>query len=142
MPSTWWTNSSPYSAIAASSPAYRLPIVTEVCRFEREHIRELQQRMNAVAARFEQVERNLRDERERVNAAERELREAQFSQRECRSKLGEIRNNRELALKQIDDLLQLAQHHDRTACQPCTNHYRETAIRGAAKARQALQESQ
>ncbi len=28
--------------------------------------------------------------------------------------------------------------HYRTTCQPCTDHYRQTATRGAAKARQAL----
>jgi RNase H-fold protein (predicted Holliday junction resolvase) len=53
--------------------------------------------MSRALARLEQAERALRDERERVNAVERELREAQFSQRECRGKIEEIANNRALA---------------------------------------------
>jgi hypothetical protein len=35
----------------------------------------------------------LRDEREQVNGAERELREAEFAQRECRNKLQEMAGN-------------------------------------------------
>ncbi|WP_319238736.1 chromosome segregation protein SMC [uncultured Propionivibrio sp.] len=80
----------------------RLFMADEAVESAREAIRELQMRLDAIASRFEQAERTLRDERERVNAAEREWREAQFSQRECRTKLGEIKNNRDLALKQID----------------------------------------
>ena len=47
----------------------------------------------------------LRDEREQVNSVERELREAQFSQRECRGKIDEITRGRELACKQIDRIV-------------------------------------
>jgi chromosome segregation protein len=61
--------------------------------------------MDAAKARFEQAERALRDEREQVNGVERELREAQFSQRECRNKIGEITSNRELACKQIERIV-------------------------------------
>ena len=43
----------------------------------------------------------MRDEREQLNSVERELREAQFSQRECRSKIDELIKNRELARKQL-----------------------------------------
>ena len=80
----------------------RLFIAEEAIATQREQIRELQQVMDGVLARFEQAERALRDEREQVNSVERELREAQFSQRECRNKIEEITNNRNLALKQID----------------------------------------
>ena len=79
----------------------RLFIADEAIEEQREQVRQLQQVMDAVRARFEQAERALRDEREQVNAVERDLREAQFSQRECRSKIEEITNNRELARKQI-----------------------------------------
>ena len=80
----------------------RLFIAEEAINEQREQIRELQQVMDGVLARFEQAERALRDERELVNTVERELREAQFSQRECRNKIEEIGNNRNLALKQIE----------------------------------------
>jgi chromosome segregation protein len=43
----------------------------------------------------------LRDEREQVNGAERELREAEFAQRECRNKLEELAGNQELARQQL-----------------------------------------
>ena len=62
--------------------------------------------MGSALARLEQTERALRDEREQVNAVERELREAQFSQRECRGKIEEIANNRALAKKQIDRIVE------------------------------------
>ena len=83
----------------------RLLIVDAAIDEAREHVERLKQQMATVTERFETVERSLRDERERANAAERELREAQFSQRECGSKLDDIRNNRELALKQIERLV-------------------------------------
>ncbi len=79
----------------------RLFIADEAIEEQREQIRQLQQVMDTARARFETAERVLRDEREQVNAVERELREAQFSQRECRNKIEEITNNRELARKQI-----------------------------------------
>ncbi len=79
----------------------RLFMADEAIEEKREQIRLLQQAMDSVLARFEQAERALRDERERVSAVERELREAQFSQRECRGKIDEIAKNRELARKQV-----------------------------------------
>ena len=79
----------------------RLFIADEAIEEKREQIRQLQRVMDTAKARFEQTERALRDEREQVNGVERELREAQFSQRECRSKIEEITNNSGLARKQI-----------------------------------------
>ena len=84
----------------------RLFVADEAIEAQREQIRELQQVMGSALARLEQVERALRDEREQVNAVERELREAQFSQRECRGKIEEIANNRALAKKQIDRIVE------------------------------------
>ena len=83
----------------------RLFLAEEAIDSEREQIRALQQAFDGLMARHEQTERALRDERERINAAERDWREAQFSQRECASKLVEIRNNRALAGKQIRRLV-------------------------------------
>ena len=79
----------------------RLFVADEAIEEQREQIRELQLVMDTARGRLELAERALRDEREQVNAVERELREAQFSQRECRNKIEEITNNRELARKQI-----------------------------------------
>ena len=84
----------------------RLFVADEAIEAQREQIRELQQVMGSALARLEQAERALRDEREQVNAVERELREAQFSQRECRGKIEEIANNRTLAKKQIDRIVE------------------------------------
>jgi chromosome segregation protein len=84
----------------------RLFLADEAIELAREQSRELQLVMDAAKGRFEQAERALRDERERVNAAERELREAQFAQRECGNKLEEISNNRELACKQIERIVE------------------------------------
>jgi chromosome segregation protein len=83
----------------------RLCIADEAIEVQREQLRQLQLVMDAAKARFEQAERALRDEREQVNGVERELREAQFSQRECRNKIGEITSNRELACKQIERIV-------------------------------------
>ena len=84
----------------------RLFVADEAIEVQREQIRELQNVMGLALARLEQTERALRDEREQVNAVERELREAQFSQRECRGKIEEIANNRALAKKQIDRIVE------------------------------------
>ena len=83
----------------------RLFIADEAIETQREEIRELQLVMDGARARLEQAERALRDEREQVNSVERELREAQFSQRECRGKIDEITRGRELACKQIDRIV-------------------------------------
>ena len=83
----------------------RLFIADEAIEAQREQIRALQLVMDAARARFEQTERALRDEREQVNGVERDLREAQFSQRECRNKIDEISRSRELALKQVERIV-------------------------------------
>ncbi len=93
----------------------RLLLADEAIEREREQLRLLQQEMDSVHARFEQAERALRDERERVNAAERELREAQFGQRECHNKIEEIGNNRDLACKQIERIVDELSHCAQTA---------------------------
>ena len=79
----------------------RLFMADEAIEEKREQLRLLQQAMDTVLERFERTERALRDEREQLNSVERELREAQFSQRECRSKIDELIKNRELARKQL-----------------------------------------
>ena len=94
----------------------RLFIADEAIEALREEIRERQSVMDGARARFELAERALRDEREQVNGVERELREAQFSQRECRGKIEEITGNRTLAYKQIerivDELARCAENVD------------------------------
>jgi chromosome segregation protein len=80
----------------------RLFIADEAIEVQREQLRELQTVMDGAKARFEQTERALRDEREQVNGVERELREAQFSQRECRNKLEEIASNLQMGRKQLE----------------------------------------
>ena len=79
----------------------RLFIADEAIEAQREQIRQLQLLMDTAKASFEQAERALRDEREQVNGVERELREAQFAQRECRSKIDEIVRGRDLAGQQL-----------------------------------------
>ncbi|WP_153115570.1 chromosome segregation protein SMC [Rhodocyclus tenuis] len=62
--------------------------------------------LDAARAAFEDAERRFRDEREQVAGGERELREAQFRERECRNKLDEIAGQQDLAqtqLERIDD---------------------------------------
>ncbi len=83
----------------------RLIIADDAIEVQREQIRQLQLLMDAAKAHFEQTDRALRDEREQVNGVERELREAQFSQRECRNKIEELSSNRELACKQIERIV-------------------------------------
>ncbi len=84
----------------------RLFIADEAIEVQREQVMQLQTIMAGAKARFEQAERALRDEREQVNGVERELREAQFSQRECRNKLEEISSSRELACKQLERIVE------------------------------------
>ena len=79
----------------------RLFIADEAIEAQREQIRELQLLMDGAKANFEAAERALRDEREQANGVERELREAQFSQRECRSKIDEAARSHDLARQQI-----------------------------------------
>ena len=68
---------------------------------QREAVAERQNLLGELKGKLEAAERSLRDEREQVAVAERELREAQFSQRECATKLDEIAGGRELAKQQL-----------------------------------------
>jgi len=79
----------------------RLSIAEQAIEVQREQIRQLQLVTDAARASFEQAERALRDEREQVNGVERELHEAQFSQREGRNKIEEIIRSQVLARQQI-----------------------------------------
>ena len=68
---------------------------------QREAVAERQHLLADLKGKLEAAERSLRDEREQVAVAERELREAQFSQRECATKLEEISTGRDLARQQL-----------------------------------------
>ena len=83
----------------------RLNAADTAIEAQRAQIGELQRVMDAAKARFEQAERALRDEREQVNGVERELREAQFAQRECRSKIDEVLRSGELARTQLERIV-------------------------------------
>ncbi|MDA0190719.1 MAG: chromosome segregation protein SMC, partial [Proteobacteria bacterium] len=83
----------------------RLFVAEEAIALQREQVMQQQTALIGVKARFEQAERALRDEREQVTGVERELREAQFSQRECRGKLEEISRARDLARKQLERIV-------------------------------------
>jgi chromosome segregation protein len=89
-------------AAEEESESERLFLADEAIDSQREQLRELQTVMEAARATLEQGERALRDEREQVNGAERELREAEFAQRECRNKLQELAGNRVLAQQQLE----------------------------------------
>jgi chromosome segregation protein len=80
----------------------RLFMADEAMENERDALGRLQAVFDSANTRFEQTGRALRDAREQLSGVERELREAQFSQRECRSKIDEIANTRELARKQLE----------------------------------------
>ena len=88
--------------VEEESESERLLLAEEAIDLQRAQLVELQTGMDTALASFEQSERALRDERERVNSAERELREAEFSQRECRNKRQELASNRELARRQLE----------------------------------------
>ena len=92
----------------------RLLIIDELIDVQREKIAQWQQTMDETSARFESSERALRDERERVGAAERDLREAQFAQRECVSQIETTARNEQLALQQVarmnDELTRCVDH--------------------------------
>ncbi|MBW7900023.1 MAG: chromosome segregation protein SMC [Rhodocyclaceae bacterium] len=90
----------------------RMLLAEESIAAQRERVGERQVALNETKGGLEAAERALRDEREQVSVAERELREAQFSQRECAGKLEEIAAGRELAARQLtrvaDDLARCA----------------------------------
>jgi chromosome segregation protein len=79
----------------------RVLVAEEAIVVQREAVAERQTLLNEIKGLLEAAERALRDEREQVAVAERELREAQFSQRECATKLEEISSGRELARQQL-----------------------------------------
>jgi chromosome segregation protein len=92
-------------AAEEESEGERLFLADEAIDSQREQLGELQTVMAAARAALEQGERALRDEREQVNGAERELREAEFAQRECRNKLQELAGNRVLAQQQLERIV-------------------------------------
>ncbi|MDQ5904186.1 MAG: chromosome segregation protein [Pseudomonadota bacterium] len=79
----------------------RVLVAEESMIVQREAVDERQTLLTELKAKLETVDRALRDEREQVAVAERELREAQFSQRECATKLEEISTGRDLARQQL-----------------------------------------
>ncbi|MDR1164032.1 MAG: chromosome segregation protein SMC [Candidatus Accumulibacter sp.] len=88
----------------------RLEQTDEAIETEREAVSRLQQALDAEQARFDGIDQALREERERVGVSERELQEMQFSCRECRGKIGEVGEKRELAIKQIHRIVEEAAH--------------------------------
>ncbi|WP_291994130.1 chromosome segregation protein SMC [Candidatus Accumulibacter sp. ACC003] len=80
----------------------RLLIADEAITLLAEDLAQLQTVIAGARALLEQTERALRDEREQVVVGERELREAEFSQRECRNKLQELASGRALAQQQLE----------------------------------------
>ncbi len=96
----------------------RLVAADDAVEVQRERIAELEGLASAAMARFESAEAGLRDAREQVNGIERELREAQFSQREGQTRIGEISANGDLARQQIsrivDELARCAENADAT----------------------------
>ncbi len=99
-------------AVEEESERERLFLADEAIDAQREQIGELQAVMDTAQALFEQTEQALRDERAQVNGAERDLREAEFSQREGRNKLQELAGNRELARQQLERIAE-----DLTRCE-------------------------
>ncbi len=80
----------------------RLLLADEAIDALREEIAAQQALFDQAHARSETGEHRLRDEREQLNRAERECREAEFSQRECGSKLQEIASSQTLATQQLE----------------------------------------
>ncbi len=87
------------------SESERLLIADEAIDVHSAQLRELQSLMQAAQLRFEQAESGLREQREQLGGCERELREAEFSQRECGSKLQELAAGRTLAGQQLARVL-------------------------------------
>jgi chromosome segregation protein len=83
-----------------------------------EEIGILRQAMDEAMTRLEQAERALSDERGWIGAAERDVQDAQFRQRECRGKIEEIGNNHQLARQQIVRIVEeLARCEENAAAQ-------------------------
>jgi chromosome segregation protein len=84
----------------------RLFIADEAIDVHSEQLRQLQNLMQAAQTLFEQAEGALREQREQLAGCERELREAEFSQRECGNKLQELASGRALASQQLARVLE------------------------------------
>ncbi|EXI78278.1 MAG: Chromosome partition protein Smc [Candidatus Accumulibacter appositus] len=97
------------------SESERLLIADEAIDVHSEQLRELQSLMQAAQLRFEQAESRLREQREQLGGCERELREAEFSQRECGSKLQELVSGRALASQQLARVLEELQRCEENA---------------------------
>ena len=92
-------------ALEEEGESERLFIADEAIEVQREQLMRLQAVMDEAHARFEQTDRALRDGREQLAGVEREHREAQFAQRECRNKLNEIASTRELTRQQLERIV-------------------------------------
>jgi chromosome segregation protein len=68
---------------------------------ERESVAEFQEKMAELRETLERAERRLRDERDAVITCDNARREADFSRRECQSKLDELRNQRDMSGQQL-----------------------------------------
>ncbi len=88
-------------AVEEENERERLLLADDAIDLRRNEIRQAQTTIQGAQIELERNERVLRDEREQVGRAERDLREAEFSQRECRSKLGELAGGRDVAQRQI-----------------------------------------
>ncbi|MCM8594474.1 chromosome segregation protein SMC [Accumulibacter sp.] len=92
----------------------RLVIAEEAIEAIDLQLGELRGVMLSLREQHEEAERELRGEREQASGAERALREAEFSQRECRNKLHELAGNRTLASQQLeriaDELARCEEH--------------------------------
>jgi chromosome segregation protein len=97
------------------SESERLLIADEAIDVHSEQLRELQSLMQAAQVLFEQAESGLREQREQLGGCERELREAEFSQRECGSKLQELAAGRTLASQQLARVLEELQRCEANA---------------------------
>jgi len=89
-------------AVEEEGESERLFVADEALAVLREEAGSLQAGVDSAKAVFERTERALRGGREQLGNIERELREAQFAQRECRNKLEEIASTRALARKQLE----------------------------------------
>jgi len=84
---------------------------------ERESVDEFQHKMSELRERLEVAERRLRDERDTVITCDNERREADFSRRECQGKIEELDKQKETAHQQLARIAQeLAQ------CQTFLDH--------------------
>jgi len=88
-------------AVEEESESERLFVIDEAIDAHSEQLRQLQTLMHTAQMLFERSEGVVREQREQLGGCERELREAEFSQRESRSKLQELAAGRELASQQL-----------------------------------------